>query len=80
MEAEAGEGDRDRGDDHGEQRCVGAVAARGLAVPARPVAGQGVEERRDAERVERHHVDEQPPEEAGDGPCDRSAQERDRQQ
>ena len=52
VEAEAGEGDRDREDEDGKQGRVRPVAARGLAVAARPVARERVEERRDAERVE----------------------------
>ncbi len=80
MEAEAGEGDRDREDEDGEQRCVRPVAAGGLAVAARPVAGQRIEQCRDAERVEGHDVDDQPAEEPCDGSRDCAAEQGDREQ
>ena len=57
-----------------------AVAPGRLAVASGPVAGERVEERRDAERVERHHVDEQTAREARDGAGHRAAEERDREQ
>ena len=72
--------DRDRGHEDGQQRRVAAVAAGRLAVAPGPVAGERVEQRRDAERVEREHVDEEAAEEAGDGADDRPAQQRDREQ
>src|SRR5215203_2825536 len=80
VEAVAGVGDRNRGDEHGQERRVRAVAAGRLAVAAGPVARQRVEERSHAERVERHYVDEEPCEEAGRRADNRPAQERDREE
>ena len=80
VEAEAGEGDRNGEDEHGEQWRVCAVTAGGLAVAAGPVAGKRVEERRDAERVEGDDVHEQPAEEARDRSGDGTAEQGDREE
>ena len=55
-----------------------AVAAGRLAVAPDPVAGEGQDERREAERAERRGVDDEPREEAADGSGDAAAEQRDR--
>ena len=55
-----------------------AATAGRLAVASGPVAGQRQQQRGEAERPERGHVDDQPGEEPGDGSGDRPAEQRDR--
>ena len=52
------------------------VAAGRLAIAADPVAGNRQKQRRDAERLQRRRVDDEPGAEARGRPEDRSAQER----
>jgi hypothetical protein len=75
VQPEAGVGHQDRDDEHREQRRVGAVAAGRLAVAAGPVAGERVQQRGHAQRVERQHVDQHPAQEACERACHRPARE-----
>ena len=67
---------RDRPD--GDERREATIAAGRLRVPARPEPGQREDERGDAERAERHEVDDEAAGEAEHRARDRAAQEPER--
>src|SRR5579864_712524 len=67
--------DRHHGDR--EERRVPTVPSGRLAVAADPVAGDGQDERGEAELAESRRVDDEAGEESGDGADDRPAEERD---
>jgi hypothetical protein len=78
VEPVAGVRDPDGRDEHGDQDGVLPAPAGRLAVAAHPVAGERVEERPDAERVQRGDVDEEAAEETGDRSGDGAAQQAER--
>src|SRR5918996_4775872 len=69
-----------RHDDDRDDGRVGAVAPGGLSITAGPVAGQREQQRGQPQRVEREHIEQEPPAEAGHRAGDRPAQERDADQ
>ena len=77
MQDERADRVEDRDDGDGEQRRVRAVASGRLAVAADPEAGEGQEERGEAERAELGDVEHEAGPEARDRAEDRALRERD---
>src|SRR6266576_2979794 len=78
MEDERADRVEQRHDRDGDERCVRAVSAGRLAVAPDPVAGDGQQERGDAEGLQRRRVDDEAGAETGGRAEDRSAEEGDR--